>query len=96
LGGFSEKGKPVEKQGRKVSDLRGKTYDSGAAGFVLVALMFINKGGSCYLSSQFQQLIPLCAIRWADCLPAHILLQLLQKLMSFEQGMKLFMQQRTS
>jgi hypothetical protein len=25
------KGKPVEKQGRKVSDLRGKTYDSGAA-----------------------------------------------------------------
>jgi len=26
-----DKGKPVEKQGRKVSDLRGKTYDSGAA-----------------------------------------------------------------
>jgi len=32
FGGSSEKGKPVEKQGRKVSDLRGKTYDSGAAG----------------------------------------------------------------
>jgi len=30
-GGSFEKGKPVEKQGRKVSDLRGKTYDSGAA-----------------------------------------------------------------
>ena len=30
-GGSIEKGKPVEKQGRKVSDLRGKTYDSGAA-----------------------------------------------------------------
>jgi hypothetical protein len=27
------KGKPVEKQGRKVSGLMGKTYDSGAAGF---------------------------------------------------------------
>jgi hypothetical protein len=26
-----EKGKPVEKQGRKVSDLRDKSYDSGAA-----------------------------------------------------------------
>jgi hypothetical protein len=25
------KGKPVEKQGRKVSGLKGKTYDSGAA-----------------------------------------------------------------
>jgi hypothetical protein len=30
-GSFSEKGNPVEKQGRKVSGLRGKTYDSGAA-----------------------------------------------------------------
>ena len=29
--GSFEKGKPAEKQGRKVSDLRGKTYDSGAA-----------------------------------------------------------------
>jgi hypothetical protein len=29
---FVENGKPAEKQGRKVSDLRGKTYDSGAAG----------------------------------------------------------------
>jgi hypothetical protein len=28
---FIEKGKPVEKQGRKVSDLRDKSYDSGAA-----------------------------------------------------------------
>lgn len=26
-----EKGKPVEKQGRKVSDLRGKSYGGGAA-----------------------------------------------------------------
>ena len=31
VGGLFEKGKPVERQGRKVSDLRGKTYDSGAA-----------------------------------------------------------------
>jgi len=30
----TDKGKPVEKQGRKVSDLRGKTYDSGAAKFI--------------------------------------------------------------
>jgi hypothetical protein len=29
----TDKGKPVEKQGRKVSGLMGKTYDSGAAGF---------------------------------------------------------------
>jgi hypothetical protein len=31
---FIYKSKPVEKQGRKVSDLSGKTYDSGAAGIV--------------------------------------------------------------
>ena len=42
-----EKGKPVERQGRKVSDLRGKTYDSGAAehGFrPLPSLYKKNKG----------------------------------------------------
>jgi hypothetical protein len=33
-----EKGKPVEKQGRKVSGLRGKTYDSGAAGMIWLLL----------------------------------------------------------
>lgn len=33
-----KKGKPVEKQGRKVSDLRGNTYDSGAAGLLWMLL----------------------------------------------------------
>ncbi len=28
----SVQGKPAERQGRKVSGLKGKTYDSGAAG----------------------------------------------------------------
>lgn len=32
-GSFSEKGNPVEKQGRKVSGLRGKTYVSGPPRF---------------------------------------------------------------
>lgn len=40
----TDKGKPVEKQGRKVSGLTGRTYDSGTAGF--------DSGCSCFDDSR--------------------------------------------
>jgi len=46
------KGKPVEKQGRKVSGLKGKTYDSGAAGLILVAPAF-DDSRSDYVDTKF-------------------------------------------
>lgn len=68
---YSEKGKPAERQGRKVSDLRGKPMIAGPPMLYLAApLVYTNKEDSCHLSSQFQKLtrqnLLLCITRPAN------------------------------
>lgn len=86
-----EKGKPAERQGRKVSDLRDKTYDSGAANeeacFWLL-LYLPTRRVSCQMPSELLKLIPpiapLRAACPAVCLSIHLSFQQSRELIGCE------------
>lgn len=54
----TDKGKPVEKQGRKVSGLRDKTYDSGAARLVFGCSSIEDEGVTMSIEKLFSAFPP--------------------------------------
>ena len=58
LGVFTEKGKPVERQGRKASGLRAIAYDGGAASYILIDALFPALSGPGDLSLSFESVTP--------------------------------------